>query len=118
MKVGTFKIEQTGFRLGERFLKIIFDNARSRKVDEIYVTLFEDREELKALEDLLSVWGFRKYGTKRTADKNEVVLTKIMHSYNPNFSVKENYPNILFSNRQKYFFADSCEISYKFASRF
>ena len=27
LKVGTFKIERTGFRLGERFLKIIFDNT-------------------------------------------------------------------------------------------
>ena len=45
LKVGTFKIEQTGFRLGERFLKIIFDNAKSRKVDEIYVTLFENKRD-------------------------------------------------------------------------
>lgn len=103
LKIGTFKVESSGFRLGERFVKIIFDNAIERKVDEIYVTLFEDREELKALEDLLSVWGFRKYGTKRTAGKDEVVLTKTMNSYNPNFSVKENYPNILFSNHRKYF---------------
>ena len=27
LKVGTFKVEATGFRLGERFMKIIFDNA-------------------------------------------------------------------------------------------
>jgi len=30
-----------GFRLGERFLKIIFDNALKQKVEEIYVTIFE-----------------------------------------------------------------------------
>lgn len=34
LKVGTFKIERTGFRLGERFLKIIFDNAVKWNVDE------------------------------------------------------------------------------------
>ena len=44
LKVGTFKVESTGFRLGERFIKIIFDNALHRNVDEIYVTLFTDRE--------------------------------------------------------------------------
>ena len=38
LKVGTFKVESTGFRLGERFVKIIFDNALQRNVDEIYVT--------------------------------------------------------------------------------
>ena len=37
LKVGTFKVEASGFRLGERFIKIIFDNAIERKVDEIYV---------------------------------------------------------------------------------
>ena len=43
LKVGTFKIERTGFRLGERFLKIIFENATKWDVDEVYVTLFEDK---------------------------------------------------------------------------
>jgi predicted nucleic acid-binding protein len=35
LKVGTFKIISNGVRLGERFMKIIFDNALARKVDEI-----------------------------------------------------------------------------------
>ena len=34
LKVGTFKVESTGFRLGERFVKIIFDNALYFKTDE------------------------------------------------------------------------------------
>lgn len=63
LKVGTFKVESTGFRLGERFVKIIFDNAQQRNVDEIYVTLFTDRGELVALEELLYRWGFVYYGT-------------------------------------------------------
>jgi hypothetical protein len=29
LKIGTFKVNSTGFRLGERFLKIIFDTAKS-----------------------------------------------------------------------------------------
>ena len=53
LKVGTFKIERTGFRLGERFLKIIFDNAKKHGVEEIYVTLFEHkRQEVVALKNL------------------------------------------------------------------
>lgn len=66
LKVGTFKVEASGFRLGERFIKIIFDNAIERHLNEIYVTLFMDRPELKALYDLLIRWGFDKYGIKRT----------------------------------------------------
>ena len=90
MKVGTFKIEQTGFRLGERFLKIIFDNARSRKVNEIYVTLFENkREGVKRLKLLMEEWGFRKHGYK---PNGELVLVKTMETYDFNENPKYNYP--------------------------
>ena len=90
MKVGTFKIEQTGFRLGERFLKIIFDNARSRHVDEIYVTLFENkRDGVKRLKALMEEWGFRKHGYK---PNGELVLVKTMEAYDSNESPKFNYP--------------------------
>lgn len=76
LKVGTFKVESTGFRLGERFVKIIFDNALQRNVDEIYVTLYTDREELSALAALLKRWGFTEYGVKIGNGKEEQVLVK------------------------------------------
>ena len=78
LKVGTFKVESTGFRLGERFVKIIFDNALQRNVDEIYVTLYTDREELSALAALLKRWGFTNYGVKIGNGKEEQVLVKKM----------------------------------------
>ena len=85
LKIGTFKIETSGFRLGERFIKIIFDNALERNVDEIYVTLFEDRPELKALEDLLTVWGFSRYGIKQSNGKepHRYALQKVYISWSP-----------------------------------
>ncbi|WP_143960173.1 PIN domain-containing protein [Litoribacter populi] len=64
LKVGTFKVISNGVRLGERFMKIIFDNALARKVDEIYVTIFEKRDEQQRLIALLEEWGFYKHGTK------------------------------------------------------
>jgi len=94
LKVGTFKVESTGFRLGERFIKIIFDNAIERSVDEIYVTLFEDREELKALGDLFRRWGFFDYGVKKSNGKEEKVLVKKMNFYDASLGIKRNYPNI------------------------
>ena len=97
LKIGTFKIDSTGFRLGERFIKIIFDNAIERRVDEIYVTLFENREELKALGNLFRRWGFFDFGVKRTGDKEEKVLVKKMNSYDASLSIKQNYPNVNFS---------------------
>lgn len=94
LKVGTFKVESTGFRLGERFMKIIFDNAIEQKVDEIYVTLFTDRPELEALFDLLTRWGFYEHGTKTTRDGVEKVLVKALNQYEPRLSVKKNFPNL------------------------
>lgn len=94
LKVGTFKVESTGFRLGERFMKIIFDNALQRNVDEIYVTLFTDRGELRALYDLAVRWGFYTHGRKISNGKEETVLVKALKQYNHNLSVRENFPNL------------------------
>ena len=94
LKVGTFKVESTGFRLGERFIKIIFDNAQKRKVDEIYVTLFTDYGELLALEELLSNWGFVYHGVKHNGTKDEIVLVKQLHLMDKNATPKQNFPNI------------------------
>ena len=38
LKIGTLKVISNGYKIGERFLKIVFDNAIQYKVDEIYVT--------------------------------------------------------------------------------
>ncbi len=100
MKVGTFKIESTGFRLGERFLKIIFDNARLYDVDEVYVTLFEDkRDNVIALKQLMEQWGFIKHGYK---ENGELVLVKSMKDYDFNKEPKFNYP--LIKSNAKHFF--------------
>ena len=94
LKVGTFKVESTGFRLGERFIKIIFDNAIQRNVDEIYVTLFTDREELAALNNLLERWGFIHHGVKHQVNGDEKVLVKKLNTLTSDFSPKKNFPNI------------------------
>ena len=94
LKVGTFKVEASGFRLGERFIKIIFDNAIERHLDEIYVTMFTDRPELRLLYDLLIRWGFVEYGTKTKDGKEEAVLIKKLGSFDPTRSVVTNFPNL------------------------
>ncbi|MDY2888438.1 MAG: PIN domain-containing protein [Candidatus Caccosoma sp.] len=100
LKVGTFKVEASGFRLGERFIKIIFDNAIERNLSEIYVTFFADRPELKALNDLLIRWGFFKYGIKHTNGKEELVLVKKLSFYDISKTPKENFPNLSYSNKK------------------
>lgn len=95
LKVGTFKVESTGFRLGERFIKIIFDNAIERHLDEIYVTLFEERPELKKLCETLMRWGFYQHGVKIHKDgRKETVLVKKLGLYDATKDVIYNFPNI------------------------
>lgn len=101
LKVGTFKIERTGFRLGERFLKIIFENAVKWEVDEVYVTLFESkRKEVVALKGIMEQWGFVKHGYKKS--NGELVLVKDMKQYKATETPKFNYP-ILKPDRNNYF---------------
>lgn len=76
LKVGTFKVTSNGYKIGERFLKIIFDNAFKQKVDEIYVTIFSNRPEQKRLIGLLENWGFIFHGTKATKNGTENVYVK------------------------------------------
>jgi predicted nucleic acid-binding protein len=76
LKIGTFKVTSTGYKLGERFLKVIFDNALANNVDEIYVTIFQKREEQQRLVNLLEEWGFKKWGTKRTRNGEENVFVR------------------------------------------
>ncbi|MBC7937634.1 MAG: hypothetical protein H7Y86_19975 [Rhizobacter sp.] len=87
LKIGTFKVVSNGLRMGERFLKIVFDNARQYKVDEIYVTIFEGRPELLNLTSLLEKFGFKYYGVKNSTSGEEKVyvrdFSKVADEQNP-----------------------------------
>ena len=76
LKIGTLKVVSNGYKIGERFLKIVFDNAMQYGVDEIYVTVFEKRPEQIQLIEMLEEWGFQKHGIKQTANGEEKVLTR------------------------------------------
>jgi predicted nucleic acid-binding protein len=76
LKIGTFKVTSTGYKLGERFLKVIFDNALANNVDEIYVTIFDKREEQQRLVNLLEEWGFKYWGIKTTKNGVENVYVR------------------------------------------
>jgi hypothetical protein len=76
LKIGTFKVTSTGYKLGERFLKIIFDNAIANMVEEIYVTIFDKRDEQRRLIALLEEWGFKDWGEKETKNGIERVFVR------------------------------------------
>jgi L-amino acid N-acyltransferase YncA len=73
IKVGTFKINPHGTKLGERFLKRIFDFALQNKAEGIYVTVFSKHG---ALIDLFKQYGFVEHSKKTTANGTEEVLVR------------------------------------------
>jgi hypothetical protein len=76
LKIGTLKVVSNGVKLGERFLKIVFDNARQFKVDEIYATIFDNRPELLRLISLFEDYGFKYYGEKTTPSGLEKIYVR------------------------------------------
>ncbi len=93
IKIGTFKVDIHGYRLGERFLKIIFDNAIKQKVDEIYVTMFKKPEQERLI-NLLLEWGFKYWGIKNSPSGEEQVYVRdFSKSFNPT-NPKSTFPYI------------------------
>lgn len=76
LKIGTFKVAVNGYRVGERFLKIVFDNALVNKVDEIYLTIFENTPEQQKLIELIEEWGFYLFGNKTSSSGVEKVYCR------------------------------------------
>lgn len=76
LKIGTLKVEKNGLKIGERFLKIVFDNAHENNVDEIYVTIFDKRQEQKDLIEMLKEWGFYHHGIKTSKNGIEEVFVR------------------------------------------
>ena len=76
LKIGTFKVVANGYKLGERFMKIVFDNAMQQKVAAIYVTLFAATPDQARLIDLLATWGFVVHGTKSSTAGTEQVYVR------------------------------------------
>ncbi len=92
LKIGTFKVVSNGLRIGERFLKIVFDNARQYKVDEIYVTIFDKRSELLNLIYLLEKFGFKYYGEKISKSGVEKVLVRDFSKNSDDQNPKLTFP--------------------------
>lgn len=76
IKVGTLKINAHGTKLGERFIKKIFDHALYEGVAEIYLTVFEHHQSLLGL---LQRYGFECRAKKTTPNGTELVLVRGLH---------------------------------------
>jgi predicted nucleic acid-binding protein len=100
LKIGTFKVAMNGFKLGERFLKIVFDNATQQRVSEIYVTIFNNDADQERLIKMLQDWGFYEYGTKISQAGKELVFVR---DFSPKVDVTHpmlTYPYVSISQRK------------------
>ena len=92
LKICSFKVDYNGEKLGERFLRIIFEQAILNKVSEIYVTIFNDSKSRERLISMIENWGFSLWGNKISShEKNELVYVKKMHGLVEG-NHKYNYP--------------------------
>ncbi|WP_111937961.1 N-acetyltransferase [Clostridium paraputrificum] len=89
MKIGTFKINPHGTRLGERFIKKSIDFAINNSVNFIYVTIFEHHEYLLKM---FLTYGFELHGKKITPNGTENVLVKEINKIHND--VLLDYPRI------------------------
>jgi hypothetical protein len=101
LKVGTLKVISNGYKLGERFLKIIFDNSLANNVDEIYLTIFDKSEEHERLIGLIEDWGFEYYGSNSSYSGVENVYVKDFKQSPDENNPKRTYPFI--SKKRRYF---------------
>ena len=96
LKVATFKVANTGNKIGESYIKIIINEALKNKVNEIYVTIFKKQE---ALIKLFTEYGFLQKTTQMTEKKDgsfeeELVFVKSMND--------NTYPNFDWSNKNAF----------------
>lgn len=97
LKVGTLKINAHGTKLGERFLKKIFDHALHERVQEVYVTVFEEHV---GLIRLLARYGFQRRATKTTGNGVELVLVRDMRELGSD--IIEGYPLVAVGDSRAY----------------
>lgn len=100
LKVGTFKIDAHGTKLGERFVKIIIDKLFEESFDEAYVTIFEKHN---GLIELLLKYGFEYWGTKESEAGIENVYVKSANKiYN---DILLDFPKMNVKNNKKFLLA-------------
>lgn len=97
LKVGTFKIEAHGTKMGEQFVKGIMDYAINKDVDVCYVTIYEKHEDLIRL---LQKFGFEFHGTKGSEGHKELVYLKHMRRITGD--INKDYPVLNMSSARKY----------------
>lgn len=94
LKVATFKVADTGKKIGECFIKIMIKEAIEKNIDEIYVTTFERQESLIYL---LKQYGFNLVTYKNTTKSDDTVEREAI--FVKNIKDKSGYPFVQLDNQ-------------------
>lgn len=97
LKVGTFKINAHGTKMGEQFIKIIIDHAMNMNADVCYTTIYPKHE---SLIELVQKYGFDFYGTKGEGSHKENVYVKQMNRIT--MDINKNFPLVACESKKKY----------------
>jgi hypothetical protein len=100
LKIGTFKINPHGTRLGERFIKKALDYAVFNNAELCYVTIFERHE---GLINLFAKYGFVHLSKKSGPGESELVFIKNLKEVRND--ILFDYPLINTKNKQKFLLA-------------
>lgn len=98
LKISSLKVDYTGQKIGERFMRIVFDKAIREKVTEIYITVFANSAQRKRLVGMIQKWGFNYWGLKD--DKEEVYVRNMQKHVMPVWTAcypfaYRNYPALM-----------------------
>ena len=74
LKLSTFKVESTGYKIGELFIKLAVQYCIENSIGEIYLTHFTQAED--ALVDLIVEYGFSK--TAKNPGGEDVFLKEVV----------------------------------------
>lgn len=97
LKVGTFKINAHGTKMGEQFIKVIMERAINEDANVCYVTIFPRHNTLISL---VERYGFKLYGIKGGDDRKENVYLKTMGQVTGD--INKDFPCINTFNSKKY----------------
>ena len=99
IKVSTFKVSDTGKKIGECFIKIMVNEAIQKNVNDIYITTFEKQESLIYL---LRQYGFEFFTYKNTIKSDGTVEKEAV--YVKNVKDKSKYPYVQLRNQGIFIF--------------
>ncbi len=97
LKLATVKINGCGDKVGERFIKKLFDGAMIRGYEAIYVTIYSAKQ--ASLVDRLTQFGFVHHGKKVDED----VYVKYLGQDFVQHDVNKDYPQLVCTQATQYF---------------